>query len=67
MFACLIFYSTYFSYNSSNNEDLSIVINDIFHVTDTLYNGQVGSWVATRLNSSSLDKKCTGVIPNQSR
>ncbi|CAF4215533.1 unnamed protein product, partial [Rotaria sp. Silwood2] len=58
---------THFAYNSSNVEDLSIRINDIFHVTDTLYNGQVGCWVATKLNQFSSENKRTGAIPNQSR
>ncbi|CAF4682346.1 unnamed protein product [Rotaria sp. Silwood1] len=58
---------THFAYNSSNVEELSIRINDIFHVTDTLYNGQVGYWVATKLNKFSSENKQTGAIPNQSR
>ena len=57
----------HFARHSSNEEELSIGINDIFHVTDTLYNGQVGYWVATKLTSLSMQKKLTGAIPNQSR
>ena len=61
------FFSAHFHYNSSNNEALSIGINDIFHVTDTLYNGQVGFWVATKLNVPPQQTKITGAIPNKSR
>lgn len=57
----------HFARQSSNDDELSISINDIFHVTDTLYNGQVGSWVATKLNSVVPSKKLTGAIPNRSR
>ena len=60
-------FSAHFNYNSTNDEELSIGINDIFHVTDTLYNGQVGYWVATKLNSLSPQNKLTGAIPNKSR
>ncbi|CAF0980433.1 unnamed protein product, partial [Didymodactylos carnosus] len=55
----------HFTYNSQAVEDLSIRVNDIFHITDTLYNGQVGSWVATKVNASS--EKTTGAIPNKAR
>ncbi|CAF0817936.1 unnamed protein product [Didymodactylos carnosus] len=55
----------HFSYNSPGDEDLPIRVNDIFHITDTLYNGQVGSWVATKVNASS--GKTTGAIPNKAK
>ncbi|CAF1119374.1 unnamed protein product [Rotaria sordida] len=58
---------THFAYNSSNIEELSIRINDIFHVTDTLYNGQIGYWVATKLNKFSSENQRTAAIPNQIR
>jgi len=61
------FFSANFGCNSSNDEELSISINDVFHVTDTLYNGQVGFWVATKLNSFLPQNKLTGAIPNKSR
>ncbi|CAF4420704.1 unnamed protein product, partial [Adineta steineri] len=57
----------HFTSKPSNDEELSICINDIFHVTDTLYNGQVGYWVATKLNTISSQTKLTGTIPNKSR
>ncbi len=42
-------------------------MNDILHVTDTLYNGQVGYWVATKLNAPPSQNKITGAIPNKAR
>ena len=57
----------HFTYNTANDEELSIRVNDIFHVTDTLYNGQVGSWVATKLNAPPTLTKVTGAIPNKTR
>ncbi|CAF0716683.1 unnamed protein product [Adineta steineri] len=57
----------HFTYNTANDEELSIRVNDIFHVTDTLYNGQVGYWVATKLNAPSSQNKITGAVPNKSR
>ncbi|CAF4646653.1 unnamed protein product [Rotaria sp. Silwood1] len=57
----------HFTYNTANEEELSIRVNDIFHVTDTLYNGQVGYWVATKLNAPPSQTKITGAIPNKLR
>ncbi|CAF3701534.1 unnamed protein product [Rotaria socialis] len=57
----------HFTYNTTNEEELSLRVNDIFHVTDTLYNGQVGYWVATKLNASPTHNKITGAIPNKLR
>lgn len=57
----------HFTYNTTNDEELSIRVNDIFHVTDTLYNGQVGQWVATKLNAPTSMKTITGAIPNKSK
>ncbi|CAF3369678.1 unnamed protein product [Rotaria socialis] len=62
-----LYIRTHFAYNSSHVEELSIGINDILHVTDTLYNGQIGHWVATKLNRFSSENKPSGAIPNQSR
>ena len=61
------YYSVHFTYNTTNDEELSMRVNDIFHVTDTLYNGQVGYWVATKLNVLSSQNKITGAIPNKLR
>lgn len=62
------------STNSSNNggiEDLNFKINDILHVTDTLHNGVIGQWVATKLNREKSDSNndstfdIKGIVPNQ--
>jgi hypothetical protein len=57
----------HFTYNTTNEEELSIRVNDILHVTDTLFNGQVGYWVATKLNVPPTQTKITGAVPNKSR
>ena len=57
----------HFTSNTTNEEELPIRVNDIFHVTDTLYNGQVGYWVATKLTVLPAQTKITGAIPNKSR
>jgi hypothetical protein len=62
-----LFSRAHFTYNTTNEDELSIRVNDILHVTDTLYNGQVGYWVATKLNAPSSQNKITGAIPNKSR
>ena len=56
------------SSGSSSNSELSFAINDILHVTDTLYNGVVGKWVATRLTGFETcdeDEMPRGAIPNK--
>lgn len=56
----------HFNYTSKNPNELSFKINDILHVTDTLYNGVIGQWVATKLdNSSQNNDNFRGTIPNQ--
>jgi hypothetical protein len=62
----------HFNYESKRPTDLSFKINDILHVTDTLYNGVIGQWVATKLPSMNeqLSEKVVnqddlrGTIPN---
>ena len=44
----------HFNFESQNPIDLSFKINDILHVTDTLYNGVMGQWVATKLAAPSI-------------
>jgi tight junction protein 1 len=70
---------THFNYTSQNHVDLNFQINDILHVTDTLYNGVMGQWVATKLSDSSIqniakgghnnlpqsNEQSRGTIPNQ--
>jgi hypothetical protein len=42
----------HFNYTSQVPNELSFSINDILHVTDTLYNGVIGHWVASKLDKS---------------
>ena len=60
-------FSAHFTSKAANDEELSVGINDIFHVTDTLYNGQIGYWVVTKLQSFSPQTKLSGIIPNRAR
>ena len=39
---------------------------DILHVTDTLYNGTIGCWFASRLSSNNMEVE-RGIIPNETR
>ena len=50
----------HFNYTSPHAIDLSFKINDILHVTDTLYNGVMGQWVATKLSDSSVNTLASG-------
>lgn len=54
---------THFDYTSSTKGDLSFHSNEVFHVTDTLFNGSVGSWLVHRLgrNNQPVQK---GTIPH---
>jgi hypothetical protein len=61
---------SHFNYTNANPNELSFRINDILHVTDTLYNGVIGNWVASKLtgntnNETSCIDDQRGVIPNQ--
>lgn len=57
---------THFNLNSKNSSDLEFRINDILHVTDTLYNGVIGQWVASRLDKHGEGGEETkGTIPNK--
>lgn len=68
------FVRTHFNYGSSDNTQLSFKINDVLHVTDTLHNGVIGQWVATRLNTKSFlssgedqtnfEEEMRGTVPN---
>ncbi len=55
----------HFNYASRNPVDLTFAINDVLHVTDTLYNGVMGQWVATKLSSEPGRQQERGTVPNQ--
>ena len=56
----------HFDYMTKIPNEFSFRINDILHVTDTLYNGVIGQWVATKLAGENGESELRGVIPNQS-
>ena len=57
---------THFNLSSKNPNDLTFKINDILHVTDTLYNGVIGQWVASRLNKNGeTGEEVKGTVPNK--
>ncbi|KAI6207689.1 hypothetical protein M3Y96_00035600 [Aphelenchoides besseyi] len=53
----------------SNRLELSFQPGDIFHVTDTLFNGSVGFWHVTKVYSATGEDirpaEATGIIPNK--
>lgn len=51
---------------SSSSNELSIEKGDIFHVTDTLFNGVVGHWYVSKL-SENREEITRGTIPNESK
>ncbi len=59
---------TNFSFTGTIQNELSFKINDILHITDTLYNGIFGHWVATRIDmNDNGEANKSGIIPNESR
>lgn len=44
----------HFNYTSKNQNELSFNINDILHVSDTLHNGIIGQWTATKIGMTFL-------------
>uniref|UniRef100_H3CDB5 Tight junction protein 2a (zona occludens 2) n=1 Tax=Tetraodon nigroviridis TaxID=99883 RepID=H3CDB5_TETNG len=57
---------THFEYEKEAPQSLPFTRGEIFKVTDTLYDGKLGNWLAIRCDSDSqlLEK---GIIPNKSR
>jgi len=57
---------THFKYETNQQHELSFKKGCVFLITDTLYQGIVGAWLASMIgrNSVQVDK---GVIPNRSR
>lgn len=41
----------HFNYTAKSPNELSFKINDVLHITDTLHNGIIGQWVATKLGN----------------
>lgn len=59
------FIKTHFDYTSTTKGELSFHSNEVFHVTDTLFNGTVGSWQVYRLGRNNQEVQ-KGTIPNRS-
>ena len=57
---------THFNYEQPRKNELSFKRGEIFHVTDTLFNGAVGSWQVHRVNRAGQDGE-KGVIPNKTQ
>uniref|UniRef100_A0A3Q4BBA7 Uncharacterized protein n=1 Tax=Mola mola TaxID=94237 RepID=A0A3Q4BBA7_MOLML len=57
---------THFEYEKEAPQSLSFARGEIFKVTDTLYDGKLGNWLAIRSDKDNqlLEK---GIIPNKSR
>ncbi|XP_047228085.1 tight junction protein ZO-2a isoform X3 [Girardinichthys multiradiatus] len=60
------FIRTHFEYEKEAPQSLPFTRGDIFKVTDTLYDGKLGHWLAIRTDKDNhlLEK---GIIPNKSR
>ncbi|KAM9820096.1 tight junction protein ZO-2a [Neosynchiropus ocellatus] len=60
------FIRTHFEYEKEAPQSLPFTRGEIFKVTDTLYDGKLGNWLAIRTDKSNqlLEK---GIIPNKSR
>uniref|UniRef100_A0A0N5BJU7 Tight junction protein ZO-1 n=1 Tax=Strongyloides papillosus TaxID=174720 RepID=A0A0N5BJU7_STREA len=59
---------THFEHSKRNDKnELTFDNGDIFHVSDTLYGGNIGSWQVSRIYSANEDdknKERVGIIPN---
>lgn len=60
------FIRTHFEYEKEAPQSLPFSRGEIFKVTDTLYDGKLGNWLAVRSDKDNqlLEK---GIIPNKSR
>ncbi|XP_031711473.1 tight junction protein ZO-2a isoform X3 [Anarrhichthys ocellatus] len=60
------FIRTHFEYEKEAPQSLAFTRGEIFKVTDTLYDGKLGNWLAIR---SDIDNQLRekGIIPNKSR
>lgn len=60
------FIRTHFEYEKEAPQSLPFSRGEIFKVTDTLYDGKLGNWLAIRTDKDNqlLEK---GIIPNKSR
>ncbi|XP_039261919.2 tight junction protein ZO-1-like isoform X2 [Styela clava] len=57
---------THFKYERANEHEMSFKQGSVFRISDTLYQGMVGYWLAVRIGRSNMEIE-RGVIPNGSR
>ncbi|CAG7818080.1 unnamed protein product [Allacma fusca] len=57
---------THFNYEQPRKNEFTFKRGEVFHVTDTLFNGAVGSWQVYRVNKAGQDGE-KGVIPNKTQ
>ncbi|XP_053594101.1 tight junction protein ZO-1 isoform X2 [Microplitis demolitor] len=57
---------THFHYEQPDRGEMSFRSGDVFHVIDTLYNGEVGSWQVFRIGRNNQEVQ-KGIIPNKVR
>lgn len=54
-----------FDHCASTKDQLSFKKDDILYITDTLYNGHVGSWKAWIVNKEDAQQRESGMIPSR--
>nr|XP_026690396.1 tight junction protein ZO-2 isoform X2 [Ciona intestinalis] len=57
---------THFKYEKSGDHEMSFKQGSAFRISDTLYQGMVGYWLAVRIGRNNMEIE-RGVIPNSSR
>jgi len=57
---------THFKYEKSGGHEMSFKQGSTFRISDTLYQGMVGYWLAVRIGRNNMEIE-RGVIPNSSR
>ncbi|XP_076812481.1 tight junction protein ZO-1-like isoform X3 [Clavelina lepadiformis] len=57
---------THFKYEKSGQHEMSFKRGSAFRISDTLYQGMVGYWLAVRIGRNNMEIE-RGVIPNSSR
>ncbi|XP_075935638.1 tight junction protein ZO-2a isoform X2 [Anarhichas minor] len=60
------FIRTHFEYEKEAPQSLAFTRGEIFKVTDTLYDGKLGNWLAIRSDKDNQLRE-KGIIPNKSR
>ena len=56
----------HFDYEQTEHGEMNFRRGDVFHVSDTLFGGVVGSYFATKIGHNNVEVK-QGIIPNNNR